>query len=76
MDMGVDMDMNMEMDTVMDTTFLFRFEPKQNEIRSVSVLFRSFSRTKKNFDMFRCFAIVSKQLATKIGVSKQSETED
>ncbi len=44
----------------------FRFEPKQTETRSVSVVFRFVSRIKKFFSvclgLFRCFGPVCKQL--------------
>jgi hypothetical protein len=60
MDMGLDMDvyMYMEMDTDRETAtiFLFRFEPQQTGTRSVSVLFRSFSRN-KNKQISVCFGV-------------------
>jgi hypothetical protein len=41
----------------------FRFEPKQTEIQSVSVVFGLFCKTKKHFfGLFWCFGPVSKQL--------------
>ncbi len=44
------------------SNFFFRFEPKQTETQSVSVVFRFVSRNQKHFfGLFRCFGPVSKQ---------------
>jgi hypothetical protein len=48
------------------SNFFFRFEPKQTETQSVSVVFRFVSRNQKTFfsdcfGLFRCFGSVSKQ---------------
>jgi hypothetical protein len=44
------------------SNFFFRFEPKQTETQSVSVVFRFVSRNQKHFfGLFRCFGPISKQ---------------
>ncbi len=61
--------------------FLFRFEPKQTETQSVSVVFRFVSRNQKSFfsvcfGLFRCFGPVSKQpKQTEFSRNKPKQTE-
>jgi hypothetical protein len=59
----------------------FRFEPKQTETQSVSVLFQFVSRNQKTifsvyFGLFRCFGSVSKQpKQTELCRNKPKQTE-
>ncbi len=60
----------MSSEDVLETNnFLFRFEPKRD-------LFRFVAKLKENFGLFRCFGTVRNEPKQKIGILKQTATED